>query len=132
MKFSGQSNVSVGQLLACFEGAISPVLLLLPSVTFDRQTEPTEFAKHHRAVRHRRGRARAGILVMVNDIASGKMIAAARAIDEPGRVELLDEIQDVNGVELPPAFVERHPDNDARMIVAALDERAQFAFVNRG
>src|SRR5205823_3381563 len=61
------------------------------------------------AVRHRRGRARTGILVVIDNVARRKMIAAARAIDEPRGIKLLDEVQNANRVELSPAFVERHP-----------------------
>src|SRR5436190_21123828 len=112
MQFLQQRDVIVREFHGILEAPITPVLFLRPGVSLDRQTESAKFAKHHCAIRHGGRRAWSGILMMIEDVAGREMIPAAGAIDKPGWIELLRQIQNPNRIELSPAFVERHPNDD--------------------
>src|SRR5437773_12247693 len=70
--------------------------------------------------------------MMVQNVAGRKMIAATRAINQAGGIELLRPVQNPDGIELTPTFVERDPDDDAGMIAATVDHRLEFASVDFG
>src|SRR6185295_5273814 len=107
MQFLQQRYVIVREFHGILEAPITPILFLLPGVSWYGQTESAKFAKHHRPIRHGGRRAGTGILMMIEDVAGREMVAAARAIDKPGWIELLRQIQNANRIELSPAFVER-------------------------
>jgi len=54
--------------------------------------------------------------MQVTDVADGKIVATAGAVDEARRIVLHRPIGDVDGVELAPGFVEGNPDDDRRKV----------------
>src|SRR5207249_7525317 len=91
-----------------------------------RQAKPAILAQHARArgLDFRRGGP--GITVDVVNVASMAVGPAAGAVDQPRWVVFLNPGGDAVGVELTPAFVERHPHDDARMIPAPIDQGLEF------
>ena len=118
--------VAVAQFLGGLEGAVAPVVAVLPEVPLERQAQPAELAEHADAIGHHREHAGAGVVVHVLHVAEAAVGPAARAVDEPRRVVLLHPLQDVVGVVLAPPLVERHPDDDAREEPQVVDHRLEF------
>ena len=61
--------------------------------------------------------------MQVVDVADREIVPAAGAVDEPRGVVLLRPFGDVDRVELAPALVERHPDDDRREVHQRVDHR---------
>src|SRR5262249_33636925 len=97
-----------------------------PGVTVDAKPEPAELTEHRRPVRFGIRCARPGINVNVMYIADLHIVPAARAIDQPARIILLDQAGETRGVELAPALVEDDPHDDARMVVQPVEHAPQF------
>jgi len=59
--------------------------------------------------------AHRGIAIMVNvqDVPAGAVIAAARGIHRSRRIMVLRQVSDFDRLELPLDFIERGPDRDA-------------------
>ena len=62
----------------------------------------------------------AEVVVHAEIVAARLVVPAARGVDGPGGVELARQLRRRCGVELPPAFVEEHPGDDARVVAQAL------------
>ena len=92
-----------------------------------RQSEAAKFSQHHGAVRLGFRHCRSGITVNIMHIADVAIRPAAGAVHQPGGIVGLDSFGDAFGLELPPAFIERHPHDDARMIPSPIDKALEFA-----
>ena len=62
------------------------------------------------------------IVVQVQHVAAGVVVAPAGRIHQPGGVVLLGPGSDFRGLELPPGLVERHPRADARIVVEGVHD----------
>src|SRR5262249_4825866 len=117
--------VLAGQVLAALGAAIAPSLIR-PGMAVHAEPEPTKLAEHRCAVRFKRGGARTRIVMDVVHITNLHVIPAAGTIDQPARIMLFDQPGEAGGIELPPAFVENHPHDDARMVVQAVEHAPEL------
>ena len=104
-------------------GAVAPVVGVLPEVPLHREPQAPELTEDAHPVRHDRKHPRAGIHVHVLHVAVATIGPAARAVDEARRIAFLDPLENLVGVVLPPALVERHPDDNRREEPEPVDHR---------
>ena len=76
--------------------------------------------------RRRRRRTRPGIDMDIDHVAGQLVGPAAGVADQARRIELFDMGGEPLGVELAPAFVEHHPEDDRRMISPSGDHPVEF------
>ena len=100
-------------------------------MSLERQAEAAELAEHGDAIRHHGKHPRSGILMQVLHVPDAAIGPAARAIDQSRRIVLHRPLQNVVGVVLSPAFVERHPADDAREERQVIDHRLEFLAIDR-
>jgi hypothetical protein len=72
------------------------------------------------------GKRRMRVLVMVDDVADGEPVAAAGDVDLPGRIISHRPLAHLQRAMLSPRLVERHPLDDAGMVVQQVDHGFQF------
>ena len=105
-------------------GAVAPVVGVFPEVPLHRQPQAAKLAEHTHPVRHDWKHPWAGVHVHVLHVTGAAIGPAARAVDQPRRVAFLHPLEDLVGVVLPPALVERHPDDDRREEPEPIDHRS--------
>src|SRR5688572_27095500 len=95
-------------------------------MTFNGPPETAKLAQDAGSFRLDREHARTGVVVHVVHVPFAAVGPAAGTIDEPRGVELLREGEILIRLELPPAFIERHPADDAGVVLQALDDGCPF------
>src|ERR1039458_4944488 len=91
------------------------------------EANTTKFTVHHRL----RGAGRitgSRVAVVVQNIASPKIAAAAGLVDQARRIQSLDFGYQSRRIVLPLSFIENHPHDDGWMVPVVLNQTCQFSF----
>ncbi len=115
-------------LFQILEVSVAPVLLVPPQMSRNRDPQSAELAQHRHAFVLQRRHAGAGVVVYVLHVAAALVGPAAGFVHRPRRVVLLNRGGNLRRVVLAPAFVERHPHDDAGVVPIGVDNALQFQF----
>src|SRR5690625_1664921 len=127
--FLNMFYISLFQFFSTLITPIPPVILILPSVSFQRQSQSTKFTKRQDLIfskdrRHRHHGLR--IIVNIHDLPFSCIISTTGCIYQPGRVIIHRPSCDSVRIKLSPGFIERNPYNDAWKIVIGIHDSLPF------
>ena len=126
LQLLGVLHIFIRHLSAALEFHVAPVLVLLPQVSGQGQSDAPVFSQHVHTGKVGQGLGGLWVVVQVKQVPAGAVVAPAGGIHKPCGVNLFGEGRHLLGFKLAPAFVKGHPHHHAGVLAALLHNLPPF------